>query len=71
MRFLRTKKFSVVQAQEAIERYLLLRTTFGVAFSNLDIRIPMMEDLTNLGYMFASPKRDSKGRRVIIARPGI
>ncbi|XP_060519355.1 clavesin-2-like [Cylas formicarius] len=71
LRFLRFKKFSVVQAQEALERYVLLRQTFGVAFNCLDITIPMMRDLTDLGYMFASPKRDSKGRRVIIARPGV
>lgn len=70
LRFLRFKKFSVVQAQEALERYVLLRQTFGVAFNCLDITIPMMQDLTDLGYLFACPKRDSKGRRVVIARPG-
>lgn len=31
----------------------------------------MMKDLTDLGYLFASPIRDKKGRRVIIARPGV
>ncbi|XP_050316051.1 alpha-tocopherol transfer protein-like [Anthonomus grandis grandis] len=71
LRFLRFKKFSVEQAKEALERYVLLRQTFGVAFNCLDITIPMMEELTNLGYMFACPKRDSKGRRVIVARPGV
>ncbi|RZC32955.1 alpha-tocopherol transfer protein-like [Asbolus verrucosus] len=71
LRFLRFKKFSVTLAQEALERYVLLRQTFNVAFTCLDITIPMMEDLTNRGYLFACPKRDSKGRRVIIARPGV
>ncbi|XP_066258018.1 retinaldehyde-binding protein 1-like [Euwallacea similis] len=71
LRFLRFKKFSVEQAKEALERYILLRQCFGVAFNCLDITIPMMEELTNLGYMFACPKRDSKGRRVIVARPGV
>ncbi|KAF7265331.1 alpha-tocopherol transfer protein-like [Rhynchophorus ferrugineus] len=71
LRFLRFKKFSVVQAQEAIERYILLRQTFGVAFNCLDITIPMMQELTDLGYIFACPKRDSKGRRVIVTRPGV
>ncbi|XP_019876611.1 alpha-tocopherol transfer protein-like [Aethina tumida] len=71
LRFLRFKKYSVTQAQEALERYLLLRQTFGVAFNCLDITIPMMEELTNLGYLFACPKRDSLGRRVVIARPGV
>ncbi|XP_018576771.1 alpha-tocopherol transfer protein-like [Anoplophora glabripennis] len=71
LRFLRFKKFHVTLAQEALERYILLRQTFGVAFNCLDITIPMMEELTNRGYLFASPKRDSKGRRVVIARPGV
>nr|CAH7751972.1 unnamed protein product [Callosobruchus chinensis] len=31
----------------------------------------MMEELTNLGYIFACPKRDKLGRRVIITRPGV
>ncbi|KAJ8950015.1 hypothetical protein NQ318_002426 [Aromia moschata] len=63
LRFLRFKKFHVTLAQEALERYVLLRQTFGVAFSCLDIRIPMMEELTDLGYLFPCPKRDSKGRK--------
>ncbi|CAH1119894.1 unnamed protein product [Phaedon cochleariae] len=71
LRFLRFKKFHVTLAQEALERYVLLRQTFGVAFNCLDITIPMMQELTNLGYMFACPKRDSKGRRVIVTRPGV
>ncbi|CAG9768076.1 unnamed protein product [Ceutorhynchus assimilis] len=71
LRFLRFKKFSVEQAKECLERYVLLRQTFGVAFNCLDITIPMMQELTNLGYLFACPKRDSKGRRVIVARPGV
>lgn len=71
LRFLRSKKFSVPQTQVALERYLLLRQTFGVAFCCLDITIPMMQELTDLGYLFACPKRDSKGRRVIVARPGV
>ncbi|KAJ8969733.1 hypothetical protein NQ317_006394 [Molorchus minor] len=71
LRFLRFKKFHVTLAQEALERYVLLRQTFGVAFSCLDITIPMMEELTDLGYMFPCPRRDSQGRKVIIARPGV
>lgn len=70
LRFLRAKKFSVTQARVALERYLCLRQTFGVAFCCLDITIPMMEDLTDLGYLFACPKRDKLGRRVVVARPG-
>ncbi|VEN50099.1 unnamed protein product [Callosobruchus maculatus] len=71
LRFLRFKKYHIPLAQEALERYLLLRQTFGVAFNCLDITIPMMEELTNLGYIFACPKRDKNGRRVIVTRPGV
>ncbi|XP_067013739.2 clavesin-2 [Anabrus simplex] len=70
LRFLRTKKFSCPLAQEALERYLLLRKTYGIAFQNFDITLPAMDYLLNAGYMFATPERDSHGRRVLIARPG-
>lgn len=58
-------------AEEAIERYLLLRQVYHPAFNNLDITEPTMEELLSLGYLFAAPGRDAKGRRVIIARPGV
>ncbi|KAK0177463.1 hypothetical protein PV328_001514 [Microctonus aethiopoides] len=71
LRFLRTKKFNVPMAQEATERYLLLRHVYHPAFHNLDITDPTMEELLSLGYLFAVPGRDAKGRRVIVARPGV
>ncbi|PBC34710.1 clavesin-2-like [Apis cerana] len=71
LRFLRCKKFNVPMAEEAIERYLLLRQVYHPAFNNLDITEPTMEELLSLGYLFAAPGRDAKGRRVIIARPGV
>lgn len=50
LRFLRAKKFSVPMAQEALERYILLRTTYGdLAFSKLDPKNPTMQELLNLG----------------------
>lgn len=57
-------------AQEAIERYLLLRQVYNPAFNNLDVHDPVMQELITLGYLFAVPGRDRKGRRVIVARPG-
>ncbi|CAH1390729.1 unnamed protein product [Nezara viridula] len=71
LRFLRFKKFSIPMAQEALERYLLLRQTISQAFHNLDCHLPRMEYLINNGYMFASPGRDKQGRRWLIARPGV
>ena len=70
LRFLRCKKFNVPMAQEATERYLLLRQVYHPAFHCLNIEEPTMNELLNLGYLFAVPGRDSKGRRVIVARPG-
>ena len=52
LRFLRTKKFSVLQAEEALERYLLLRQTYGPAFRNLDYTDHTMNELISNGYVF-------------------
>ncbi|XP_015608055.1 alpha-tocopherol transfer protein-like [Cephus cinctus] len=71
LRFLRCKKFNVPMTQEAIERYLLLRQVYHPAFNHLDIAEPNMDELLSLGYLFAVPGRDIKGRRVIVARPGV
>lgn len=36
-------------AQEATERYLLLRQVYQIAFYNLDIMEPNMDELLSLG----------------------
>ncbi|CAH0703717.1 unnamed protein product [Spodoptera exigua] len=71
LRFLRAKKFSVPMAQEAIERYILLRQSWGIAFNQLDYKLPVMMELIDLGYIFVSPFKDKLGRRVVIYRPGV
>nr|BAH71591.1 ACYPI000881 [Acyrthosiphon pisum] len=72
LRFLRAKKFSLTLAQETLERYLLMRQTFGHRlFKVLDITCPRLEKLLELGYIFVVPKRDKNGRRIIITRPGV
>ncbi|BES98610.1 CRAL_TRIO_N [Nesidiocoris tenuis] len=71
LRFLRFKKFSVPMAQEAMERYILLRQTVKIAFHNLDHTLPKMAHLIDNGYLFAVPGRDKLGRRWIIGRPGV
>ncbi|KAB0792679.1 hypothetical protein PPYR_14638 [Photinus pyralis] len=70
LRFLRFSKFSVVQAQIALERYLLLRQSYGMVFREMDIKIPKMTELLQTGFLFVCPKRDKNGRRVYIIRPG-
>ncbi|XP_046390749.1 clavesin-2-like [Ischnura elegans] len=70
LRFLRFKKFSIPMAQQALERYILLRNVYGYAFENLDALDPAVDELISMGYTFVSPKRDEKGRRVIFYFPG-
>lgn len=36
-------------AEEAIERYLLLRQVYHLAFNHLDVTEPTMEELLSLG----------------------
>ncbi|KXJ75161.1 hypothetical protein RP20_CCG012215 [Aedes albopictus] len=70
LRFLRFRKFSVPQAQEALERYLALRQTFPEWFQKLDprdsvMRIPIKDEVfTVLG-------RDEVGRTVVFIRYGL
>ncbi|KAF4527334.1 hypothetical protein B566_EDAN001111 [Ephemera danica] len=76
LRFLRAKKFSIMQTQESLERYLLLRQSRGLEFSNLDYLRPEVSELFDTGllsflrFLFPSPRRDHLGRRVIIVLPG-
>jgi tRNA splicing endonuclease len=52
LRFLRCRKFSIPMTKEIIERYLVLRhlRDDGVKiFTNLDYRLPVMQELLNLG----------------------
>lgn len=67
LRFLRAKKFSVPMAEQMLLKYLNLRRTFVTMITSLDFLEPKVASLINNGYIFASPVRDAKGRRVIIA----
>ena len=73
LRFLRFRKFSIPLAQEAIERYLVLKQgSFGKDWFNvLDMTIPSVDKLLESGYVFPLLERDDQGRRVIFARPGV
>lgn len=72
LRFLRAKKFSLPIAQEALERYLLLRNSYdGQIFTNMNILLQPLGELLAGGYMFALPGRDRLGRRVVMTRPRV
>lgn len=69
LRFLRAKKFSIPMAEEAIERYILLRKCYnGALFQNLDYKRPILLELVNKGFIFTLPERDALGRRIIMYR---
>lgn len=68
LRFLRFKKFHVPQAEEVLERYLLLRQAYGKGFRNADFKNPRIQALIDEGVIIIFPKRDKLGRRVVMAR---
>lgn len=54
LRFLRFKKFSIPMAQEAMERYLVLRKYFfegQFIYQNFDYKLPALLDLINKGWV--------------------
>lgn len=49
LRFLRTKKFSIPQAQDMIERYLIIREVYPQWFRRLDVLDPTISDILDSG----------------------
>ena len=68
LRFLRFTKFHVVQAEEVLERYLLLRQTYSTGFQEADYKNPRIEGLIDEGLVLISPKLDKLGRKVVLGR---
>ncbi|XP_075162607.1 cellular retinaldehyde binding protein [Haematobia irritans] len=66
LRFLRAKKFSVPMAQQTLLKYLNIRRSFPHLSTQLDINDAKLNDVITSGYIYASPKRDSMGRRVLL-----
>ncbi|XP_049818844.1 retinaldehyde-binding protein 1 [Aethina tumida] len=66
LRFLRVKKFSIPMAQQCLLKYLNFRKRFKYFMYDMDYKDPKVNELITNGYIYASPIRDSKGRRVII-----
>ncbi|XP_053952859.1 clavesin-1 [Anastrepha ludens] len=67
LRFLRTKKFSVPEACEMLERYLTIRQLFPQWFSKLDITEPVISEIFDNGYIVPLPQRDENGRQIILS----
>ncbi|KAJ8869339.1 hypothetical protein PR048_030914 [Dryococelus australis] len=70
LRFLRTRKYSVPQAQEMLERYLAVRQLYPCWFQGLDVDEPALRQILHAGYLVPLPERDDLGRRVILRRAG-
>ncbi|GJQ77894.1 hypothetical protein Trydic_g16146 [Trypoxylus dichotomus] len=71
LRFLRAKKFSLPMAQQMLLKYLNFRKVFKRACYDMDYRDNMAFDLIDSGFIFASPFRDSTGRRVVVCIPRV
>ncbi|XP_023159087.1 clavesin-1 isoform X2 [Ceratitis capitata] len=67
LRFLRTKKFSVPDACEMLERYLTIRQLFPQWFSKLDVTDPTISEIFDNGYLVPLPERDDNGRQIILS----
>jgi len=63
LRFLRTKKFSVPQACEMLERYLTIRQLYPQWFKNLDPLDKDLEDIIDAGYLV--PLLDREDGRLV------
>ncbi|XP_058459995.1 clavesin-1-like [Malaya genurostris] len=70
LRFLRTKKFSVSQACEMLEKYLFIRQTYPKWFQNCNIDDPELEAVIDGGYIVPLPQKDENGRQVVLSVAG-
>ncbi|XP_063701167.1 retinaldehyde-binding protein 1-like [Culicoides brevitarsis] len=66
LRFLRPKKFSVPQACELLEQYLIYRQEFPEWFTKLDPNEPEMAAVIDACFSFPLLERDDQGRRVFL-----
>lgn len=66
LRFLRPKKFSVHQACDLLEQYLIYRQQFPQWFTKLDPTDPDFLTVLDAGYSFPLLERDEFGRRIFL-----
>lgn len=69
LRFLRTKKFTVLAALEMLEKYLIIRQVYPKWYQKLDIQDTRMTGLLESGYLFPLIQKDNKGRQIVISCP--
>jgi len=67
LRFLRTKKFSVPQACEMLERYLIIRQLYPHWFRKLDCEDKELSEIIDAGYLVPMLERDAEGRLIVFS----
>lgn len=70
VRFLRTKKYSQLEARKAIEKYWRVRSQIPEWFKNKDPRDPLIQDVIGKGFVVRLPRVDNQGRIYILIRLG-
>uniref|UniRef100_A0A4Y0BKI7 CRAL-TRIO domain-containing protein n=2 Tax=Anopheles funestus TaxID=62324 RepID=A0A4Y0BKI7_ANOFN len=70
LRFLRTKKYSFINASTMLERYLACRVVHPHWFKGLDIEDREMCDLVKAGFLYPVLEKDARGRTVIFGDAG-
>lgn len=66
LRFLRTKKYSNIDAFQMMENFLIAIQTHTEWFENLTYDDVKLKELYDSGYIFPLPERDENGCRVIL-----
>ncbi|XP_064611513.1 alpha-tocopherol transfer protein-like [Liolophura sinensis] len=69
--FLRMRKFSQVFARQAIDHYWTTRTKYPDWLANIDTHDPAIQKVLENGSYLTLPKRDKKGRLILLGRPGV
>uniref|UniRef100_A0A182MQ23 CRAL-TRIO domain-containing protein n=1 Tax=Anopheles culicifacies TaxID=139723 RepID=A0A182MQ23_9DIPT len=70
LRFLRTKKYSFINASTMLERYLSCRVVHPHWFKRLDIEDQQMCELVEAGFLYPVLEKDARGRTVIFGDAG-
>ncbi|XP_052860365.1 clavesin-2-like [Anopheles cruzii] len=70
LRFLRTKKYSFINASKMLERYLACRVVHPHWFKGLDIKDREMCDLVEAGFLYPLLEKDARGRTMIFGDAG-
>lgn len=65
LRFLRARKYCMSSAQDSLDKYLTVRSTYPIFFNCPDIYEESLRDLLSKGYFFPLFRKDSQGRTVM------